>query len=173
MQQSVDPERFRSAMRRVPTPVTVVTAVSEKEARGVTIGSFTSLELNPPLITFNLARDSQMHDVLLASPRFAVHVLAADQAHLAGHFAEPDMPAAAQLEQVDLHFEEDGLPVIPDTLAVLFCSRHAFYEEGEHLLVVGRVERIEFGEERPPLLYLDRAYRQPGPQDGPRLLSDV
>ncbi|NNE36302.1 MAG: flavin reductase, partial [Rhodothermales bacterium] len=65
-------------MRRVASPVTVVTAGRGDEARGITIGSFTSASLDPPLITFNLSRRARMHSLLPRTDRFVVHVLGDD-----------------------------------------------------------------------------------------------
>ena len=75
MSRSVDGETLRQVMRRVPSPVTVVTAASAEEVRGITIGSFTSVALEPPLVCFNVNHAAEMHNLPLAAPRYAVQVL--------------------------------------------------------------------------------------------------
>ncbi len=96
----MDGQVLRHVMRHVPSPVTVVTAAGAGERRGITIGSFTSVSLEPPLISLNVAREAQMHPVLAAASHFAVHVLREDQAHLARRFSLPDLTSADQFEGV-------------------------------------------------------------------------
>lgn len=169
----VDGEQLRAVMRRVPSPVTVVTARGEEEMRGITIGSFTSTSLNPPLISFNVEREAQMHDVLAGAERYAVHVLRVDQAYLSNHFAVPDRTGAEQFEKVSYHTDDDGTPVLDGVLAVLHCRRYAAYEAGDHSIFVGEVEAIEAAEEAAPLLYFNRSYRSVGEEVRLTLLSPV
>ena len=82
MSEIVDGERLRAVMRHVASPVTVVTFASEAGPRGVTIGSFTSLSLEPPLVCFNLNKESSVYEELTCAEAFVVHILADTQAYL-------------------------------------------------------------------------------------------
>ena len=93
----VDGEALREAMRRIVSPVVVVTVESDEVLRGATIGSFTSVSLEPPLVSFNVTRETALHRALVRAERYAVHLLAAEHADLAAHFAIPDLDGEAQL----------------------------------------------------------------------------
>lgn len=146
-------------MRRVASPVTVVTAGTGSGARGITIGSFTSASLDPPLITFNLSRGARMHSILPRTDRFVVHVLGDEQSAFSDHFAIPDLDNAAQFASVDYAIGDDGIPVLTNCQAVFFCSLYNVFPLGDHSLIVGLVDRVSSRIDGNPLVYYDRAYR--------------
>jgi len=149
---------LRTVMRRVPAPVTVVSAAGTDEARGITIGSFTSVSLDPPLISFNVAQDAQMHAVIQEASRFVVHILTDEQAHLSNHFAVPDLSGAEQLAEVEHRLDDHGTPLLDDVLARLTCTPYAYYEAGDHTIVVGEVVDLDLDAAQEPVLYFDRRY---------------
>lgn len=153
--------QLRDTLRHVPTPVTVVTArEADGSPRGVTIGSFMGVSLDPPLVAVYVNRDAQMRDVLATNEVYAIHVLREDQAALSEHFAVPDLASAEQFAGVSFH-DEGGLPVLDEALAVMHCRRQEVYEAGTHSVFVGRVERLdEHG--GMPLLYYKSAYFEVG-----------
>ncbi len=153
---------LRAVMQRVASPVTVVTVASGGERRGATIGSFTSVSLDPPLISFNVQKDSSLHVALLGAEAFAVHLLGEAQADLANHFALPDLTSEEQFRDVPHGTAPDGSPVLPDTFGVLHCAPYAVHDAGDHSLFLGRVLRITEAEAAGPLLYYDRSYRAVG-----------
>lgn len=159
----IDGEVLRSVMRRVPSPVVVVTARGDREVRGITIGSFTSVSLDPPLICFNVSHGSQMHAVITSAGHFNVHFIGDARATLCNHFAAADLSGAEQFAAVD-HFEDlHGVPVLKEASAVLQCSPRHLYEAGDHTIVVGQVEEVGILNEREsPVIYFDRNYRSVG-----------
>ncbi len=156
---SIAGEDFRSVMQRVPSPVTVVTAAGRSEARGATIGSLTSVSLDPPLVSFNVEKDSQMHPVLVAASHFAVHLLADRQSELCQHFAAPDRSGPDQLAAVRYHTDPHETPILKSAPAVLQCHWHEAFAAGDHDIVVGRVTQLKERDEARPLLYYDQDYR--------------
>lgn len=154
----VDGAVLRGVMRRLPSPVTVVTAANGEEARGITIGSFTSVSLEPPLISFNVEREAQMHDVLTSAARFAVHFLSEEQAPLCTRFARPDCSGAEQFAEVAHAFDGHGTPLLEGVLAILHCRPYAALEAGDHTIVVGEVVAVEAYAEGAPLLYYNRTF---------------
>lgn len=158
----VDAETLRDVMRRIPAPVTVVTAGRDDNVRGITIGSFASTSLDPPLISFNVEREAQMHDMLQEAPHFAVHLLSEDQVYYSEHFSLPDRTGVEQFESVPYRRGSFDLPVLEGVMAVLYCARYAFYDAGDHSIVVGEVTQIEQGVDGAPLLYFNRSYRSVG-----------
>ena len=167
MGQRVDGEALRGVMRHVPSPVTIVTAAAADGPRGITIGSFASTSLRPPLISFNVSLDAQIYDALTTESHFAVHVLRDDQAPLADQFATPDLSSAEQFDGVTFRLDPNGTPILLETLAVMICRLDAVHRAGDHSIVVGMVERIEDGSEGKPLLYYDRTYRKVGKDEVP------
>lgn len=157
-------EGLRRAMRRAPSPVSVVTASDGRgEIRGITIGSFTSASLSPPLLSFNISREAGIYDLLTRADRFVLHVLHEGQAHLSDRFATPDMPGVEQFRGVDYRVDAQGLPLLTDALATFLCARHAAYDAGDHSILLGRVTDIrEAAAGKRPLVYFDRSYRRVG-----------
>lgn len=154
---------LRAVMRHVASPVTIVTAAAGGTRRGATIGSFTSVSLEPPLVSFNVQKDSGLHAVLLASDTFAVHLLGEAQADLANHFALPDLTSDAQFRGIaHAYGGPDRPPILSDVPGVLLCRRWAVHDAGDHALFLGRVLRVTEGGAERPLLYYDRSYRAVG-----------
>lgn len=169
-------DALRGLMRDFASPVTVVTVRGEGEpgggngggpgggeARGMTVSSLTSVSMNPPLISFNVDRSSQMHGVIRGAERFAVHLPGPDDADLCDVFAEPNRTGEEQLAQVDHRLDPHGLPILDGGWAVLWCAVHDRVRAGDHSLIIGRV--LDINRRRPgtPLLYHHRTYRRLGP----------
>lgn len=160
----LDAESFRQSMRVVPSSVTVVTARSASEMRGITIGSFTSLTLDPPLVCFNLSRNSRMYHVLADAPGFAIHVLSGDQAHLSRHFAASDRTGEEQFKHVDFRHDTCGTPILEDAALVLYCRSHDELEIGGKLIIVGCVQWARVNAHSSVLVYHRHQYDKIGPQ---------
>ena len=139
-------EALRAMLRSVASPVVVVTVADRDGARGATIGSFASVSLDPPLVSFNVTHGTRLHEALEASAAFAVHLLADDQADVAEHFARPDSPTEAALDL-------DG------TLGTLACLVAARVPAGDHTVVLGEVTDLVPGRSASPLLYYRQSYR--------------
>jgi flavin reductase (DIM6/NTAB) family NADH-FMN oxidoreductase RutF len=167
VQLPVDGEQLRAVMRRVPSPVTVVTMVAQEEFRGVTIGSFNSVSLEPALISFNVQNVSQAREALEATEYFAVHILGDQQAALSDHFAIPDASGAVQFNGLAYRLSAWGVPILPEVLAVLHCRRYAIYPAGDHAILVGAVLEIEEGVAGSPVVYYNRTYHTLGDAVGP------
>lgn len=156
--KNVNGEQLRVMMRRVASPVVVVTTASSGEIRGMTVGSFTSVSLDPPLVCFNVGKEARMQALLEEADYFSVHVLRSSQDDLSNHFARPDLSANEQFGAVTFDKSENGIPVIQGTLGVLHCSIYGSFPAGDHSVVIGKVEEIDMEEEGDPLIYFDREY---------------
>ncbi len=154
-------EQLRAVMRFVPSPVTVVTAGTEPP-HGATIGSFTSLSLDPPLVSFNLTLPSRFLEVLEKDVPFNVHILRDDQASLGLHFALPGLTSEEMFANVAFARDDRGLPVLGDWLSLLSCRTYETIVGEQYALVLGRVERVAGPGEGAPMLYLNRAFRAVG-----------
>lgn len=160
-------EGLREALRAVPSPIVVVTLQTESEPRGATIGSFASVSLDPPLVSFNVTRGTRLHDALVETRQLAIHFLAADQADIATRFAIPDLDGADQFGPFAHQLVDGQPPLLDGVLHSLMCVTESAIEAGDHLVVIASVESIRPGRVTDPLLYFDRSYRGIGaPVDG-------
>jgi len=149
-------EALKEFMRLVPQCVTVVATYFEGEPHGMTVSSFTSLSLNPPLVMAALQRDTKTCKAVLGSGRFSVNLLSEKQARLSDVFAYEEHSKRFTMVK---HWLKDGVyPVIDGVIAVLFCEVYSVTDVGDHKLVVGEVKGYEVFSDEPPLIYLMRRY---------------
>lgn len=124
----------------VPTSVVVVTGLDDKsEPHGITIGSFTSVSLDPPLVGFLPAINSQSWPLIAAGGSFCVNVLSSTQTELCWIFAKE---ADNRFAGIDWSAAPSGSPIIDGSLAWIDCTIHSVTEVGDHYFVVGRVEHL-------------------------------
>ena len=143
--------QFRQALGMFTTGVTIVTARSARgELAGLTVSSFNSVSLQPPLVLWSLKADSHSMDVLVQASHYAINVLAADQLLLAERFAGP---RELRWQGVSHQMGACGAPVLPGCVAVFECFNRSQYEEGDHVIFVGEVERCTSQAGQDPLLY--------------------
>jgi flavin reductase (DIM6/NTAB) family NADH-FMN oxidoreductase RutF len=147
----IEQERYKQVMAQFPTGVAVISvADGDGGITGLTASSFTSVSLDPPLVLFCTAYDTDSFPHLRREQRFAINVLADDQTDLAWQFAgsEPDKGHAAP------HLiRATGTPVLTGAVAVIECEKHAVYPGGDHAIVVGRVVALDLDQALRPLLY--------------------
>ncbi|MDQ1015488.1 flavin reductase family protein [Streptomyces afghaniensis] len=148
---------LRHCLGRFGTGVSAVTYVADDEASGITISSFTSVSLDPPLVMISVSRRARACAHIRDTP-FAVNVLAADQAQLALHFGGRPQPG------LDVPWaEETGVPRLEGTAAWLRCDPWRMYDGGDHVLFLGEVTDFAAASVV-PLLHVDGGFRRPGPQ---------
>jgi flavin reductase (DIM6/NTAB) family NADH-FMN oxidoreductase RutF len=147
---------LRDSLGRFATGVTVVTTMTPTGPLGITVNSFSSVSLDPPLVLWSPARKSSRFPQFEASSHFAIHVLAADQRPLAERFTRD-----GGFDGLAFGRGLGDAPLIDDCAARLECLHAAHHDGGDHLIVVGEVLRIA-REDRPPLLYYRGGYRSLG-----------
>ncbi|CAL1542237.1 unnamed protein product [Lymnaea stagnalis] len=162
-------EFFKSAMRKVPQQVVVVTTgVYQPESRswlkrGVTCSTFSSVSYHPPIISFCLNQGSRMHELIKTTGKFAVHILAQDQVQHGIHFSRPALEDQCQFFNVPHVQGEEGLPIILGSLAVLLCDSHSYHGVGDHTVWYGNVSGVSVSETlQEPLIYFIRKFRSVG-----------
>jgi 3-hydroxy-9,10-secoandrosta-1,3,5(10)-triene-9,17-dione monooxygenase reductase component len=147
----VNPEDLRAMLRRHVAGVAVVTTLTPDGAPiGLTVNSFTSVSLDPPLVSFCVANTASARPALERASRFAVTVLGADQAALASRFATSGVDRFAGVEWLE---GTDGLPRLPGGLTWLSCVKEIEHPAGDHVIVIGRVHAAESGPADGPLLH--------------------
>ena len=147
-----EPDRaLRAALSQFATGVTIVTALApEGEPLGLTVSSFNSVSLAPPLVLWSLSHGSHSLDGFRRCSHYAIHVLAASQLELAQRFAARGVDRFAGLVWTA---GLGGVPMLPNTLATFECRNHRQHPEGDHTIFVGEVLRCTHQSEAPPLLY--------------------
>ena len=166
-------EDLRTVMRHVPSPVTIVTCASPEGAKGITIGSFTSVSLDPPLISFNVMHASSMHDALRKATGYVVHVLGEDQMALSERFSIPELSSAEQFEGVEHHLDNDAIPLLDNVLATLKCRPFNAVPAGDHTLFIGEVREANPMNAGKPLLYYQQSYRKVGGAAAPTIQPQI
>ncbi len=151
-------ENLKAAMRRFPQGVTVVTTQSGNEPIGITVASFTSVSLGPPLILVSIAKGTNYHDVFLNSKSFAVNILASDQADISERFAGKVPQGEHRFRSVKYHAGSGGSPLIENALSWIECRNWKAVEAGDHTIIFGEVTSCSTGKEATPLLYFNRQY---------------
>jgi flavin reductase (DIM6/NTAB) family NADH-FMN oxidoreductase RutF len=153
---SFDALDLRRALGGFATGVTVVTSREPGGRRaGITVNSFCSVSLDPPLVLWCLARNAPSHEVFAAASHFAIHVLAADQAGLSRRFSRP---AADKFAGLDCGEGLGGAPLLDGAAVRLECRRECSYESGDHHIMIGRIERYCYSECTPLLFHGGRMH---------------
>ena len=139
--ESIDQRAFRDAMGCFASAVTVISTTTEDgRAVGVTVNSFNSVSLDPPLVLFCLGRDATNFEHFMASGRFAVNILRHGQDGISNGFAAD---GAKFFQTMENGLSALGNPLVPDTLAMFDCRTEAVHDGGDHVIVVGRVVAME------------------------------
>ncbi|MCB1471587.1 MAG: flavin reductase family protein [Rhodobiaceae bacterium] len=154
-----DPGAFRNCLGQFPTGVCIVTAKGEGEPVGMTISSFNSLSLDPPLVLFSIGRNAQSLPAWEAAPGYALHVLSQSQDDLSNRFARA---ASNKWEGVAYTGGLHDAPLLAGAVAVMECAAHACHDGGDHLLFIARVERFRVHADRNPLVFCRGRYRELG-----------
>jgi flavin reductase (DIM6/NTAB) family NADH-FMN oxidoreductase RutF len=131
--EAVDSELFRQLLRRHASGVVVVTVAGDPPA-GLTVTSFTSVSLDPPLVSFSVARSASVWPAVEVADTIAVHVLTAGQEHIARTFA------TSGIDRFSAHAGwqpgPDGVPLLDGVLARLVCRVVSRVEAGDHAIVL-------------------------------------
>jgi 3-hydroxy-9,10-secoandrosta-1,3,5(10)-triene-9,17-dione monooxygenase reductase component len=159
---SIDPSEYRRVLGHFPTGVTVVTGADDDGAVGMTIGSFASVSLEPPLVMFCPGNDSTTWQRIKETGAFCVNVLGDDQKDTCGLFAGK---AEDKFAGIDWTTDATGSPVIPGSIAWIDCDIHDVHDGGDHAIVVGLVKSlrtVDGADPRGPLLFFQGGYGQFG-----------
>jgi 4-hydroxyphenylacetate 3-hydroxylase, reductase component len=153
--RSVTPDEFRRACGRFATGVTIATVLDGQGApHGLTVSSFTSVSLVPPLVLVCLGQEVTVIDAFRAAKCFGINVLREEQQPLAERFARKGFDRFNGLAWTA---GETGVPLLPDSLAAIECAAEQRFTSGDHDIFVGRMVRAAVAEGK-PLLYFASAY---------------
>ncbi len=152
--------QLRSAMRAWTSGVTIVTAAHGGEWHGMTVSSFTSISLDPPMVIISLQTASRTHDVVAKAGAFGVTILAASQQELSERFANRNIAMGERLGSPDMETMVTGAPLIKGGLAFLDCRVQQSIPCGMNTLFIAEVVAVRGDDHDAPLVYHDRAYHR-------------
>ena len=150
-----DKRAFRTALGTFPTGVAVVTATTGAAPMGITVNSFTSVSLEPPLILWCIDRNSDRYDVFTKAKGYTISVLGTCHEDVSSRLARQ---GEHKLDGIGLLPTELGPPALADSLAVFECEREAVHPAGDHAILIGRVIRFHRHEAGAPLVFFKGKY---------------
>jgi flavin reductase (DIM6/NTAB) family NADH-FMN oxidoreductase RutF len=153
-----DPRTLRDALGCFATGVTVVTCLGrDGTPAGLTVNSFTSVSLHPPLLLVCLHKMAASSAALTEASHFAVNVLQTGQQPASIRFATRDED---RFGTTPWACGEAGAPILKDSLGVFECERHAVHDGGDHHILIGQVVKASFDGGLDPLLFFRGRYRR-------------
>lgn len=153
-----DPRTLRDALGCFATGVTVVTCLTDAgEPAGLTVNSFTSVSLDPPLLLVCIAKNAVSAGALIEAPHFAVNVLQTGQQPASIRFSTR---AQDRFGATPWTAGEAGAPILAQSMGVFECRRSAVHDGGDHHMLIGQVEKASFDATLDPLLYFRGSYRR-------------
>lgn len=151
---AIETSLFKKALGRFVTGVTVVSTNHKDTYYGVTINSFSSVSLEPPLILYCLDKKASVHDVFVNSENFTVNILSETQKGVAEHFARRDKSDWTSTPHL---IGKNTVPLVKDSAATIECKKHHVYEGGDHHIIIGLVTNLIISEVS-PLVYFQGGY---------------
>jgi flavin reductase (DIM6/NTAB) family NADH-FMN oxidoreductase RutF/ubiquinone/menaquinone biosynthesis C-methylase UbiE len=155
-----DPAAYRKVLGHFATGITVVTTAHEGTLHGMTVNSFTSVSMNPPLVLFCADKRAHTHGAVQGSGIFAVNMLRETQRSLSDLFAAKDADAERyDCLSTSARVAETGSPILADVLGWVDCRVSSIHDAGDHVVYIGKVVAAGCGEVAAPLLYYRGTYQ--------------
>ncbi len=147
---------YREALASFATGVTIVTTLDEKgQPIGLTVNSFNSVSLSPPLILWSLKRSSGNFENFLNCHSFCVNILTESQEALANHFASRE---DNNFSEINWQPTTRGTPRLEGSATWFECRRKNNFDGGDHLIFVGEVSEFSHNSNRQPLLFVNGTF---------------
>lgn len=152
---AIDPQLFRRVMGRFATGVTVVSFLRDGKPAGMTVNSFLSVSMDPPLVLVSVRKASSFIEHVRVGSRCGINILSEQQRKLGPHFANRPEPDA------DAHFHEHaGTPLLDGSLAHIVARVVDIHPAGDHWLYIAEIEYLAHGPEAQPLIFYSGRYKQ-------------
>lgn len=158
MESTIDPKALRNIFSSFATGVTIVSYTNMAGVHcGVTVNSFASVSLDPPLLLWNLQKDSECYEDVLKANYYAVNILTSPQSDLSNALARKNQHELVGLNDETLWTVGKYCPVMNNSLACFECCTWQHYEGGDHMILVGKIVRCTRNEGT-PLVFFDGNY---------------
>jgi flavin reductase (DIM6/NTAB) family NADH-FMN oxidoreductase RutF len=159
-QMPVNQEQLRLVMRQWASGVTVVSAKHNGKSHGMTVSSFTSISIDPPLVIISLMNQSRTLKMIAEASVFGITILSKQQTEISSAFAGKIGDEEDRFANIDTLTLTNGSPMIRGGLAYLDCKVESIYEYASNSLIIGEVIAAELGDFEKPLLYFNKQYHQ-------------
>ncbi len=153
-------DQLRFVMRQWTTGVSIVSTQYQANQHGMTVSSFTSVSLEPQVVTISLTKSARTHDMILNAGIFAITILSDDQQSISELFAGNASESEDRFEGLETLTLATGAPVIKGGLVFLDCEVIAGHDFGTNSLIIGEVIATKVGESGKPLIYYDQRYHK-------------
>jgi flavin reductase (DIM6/NTAB) family NADH-FMN oxidoreductase RutF len=157
---TINPEQLRAAMRAWTSGVTVVTAAYDGEQHGMTVNSFTSVSLDPPLIIISLQGDSRTREFVEKAQAFGVTILSYDQSDIADRFAGRTSESQNRMAGLETETFVTGAPLLKSGLAAFDCRVTQSIKVGSNTMFIAEVLAARGTGTGVPLVYHNRLYHK-------------
>jgi flavin reductase (DIM6/NTAB) family NADH-FMN oxidoreductase RutF len=154
----ISADEFRAIMRHWSAGVAILTSSDHGDSHGMTVTSFTSISAEPPLVSVSVAKSTRTIQRINQSGAFGVTILSKDQQWIAERFAGKDAGLLNRFDNIDTFTLTSGAPLISDGMAFFDCAVIYQYEMDHSILFIAQVNAVKHGEEKKPLIYLNRQY---------------
>lgn len=155
---TLDPEQLRQAMRAWTTGVAIITATHDGQRYGMTINSFTSVSLEPPLVSVTLKKLTHTYELVEKSGEFAITILSADQGALSDRFAGKMPDITDRFEGLETETLQIDAPLLKGGAAFFNCRVVNSISFGENTLFFAEVIAARGEGESDPLVYHNRVF---------------
>jgi flavin reductase (DIM6/NTAB) family NADH-FMN oxidoreductase RutF len=153
-----DSRAFRNALGQFATGVCVITTQPKGfKPFGMTVNSFSSVSLDPPLVLWSLQNNSECYEAFQVADKFCVNILSADQKDISGLYAKK---GDHDLDESHYRIGRSGNPVLRGALASFECTMWNRYDGGDHIILVGKVEEFSTNPNAKPLAFYAGQYRE-------------
>jgi len=159
---TITPEELRKAMRNWATGITIVTAEHDGNRHGMTVSSFTSLSLDPALLSVSLYNTSRTHGLVSAAGKFGVTILAADQEDVSNTFAGRIPDTEDRFADCEVEYLTSKIPFIKGGLSFFECRIYDTITVGTNTLFIGEIIETKAVDDGNPLLYVNQKYGKVG-----------
>ena len=136
----VAPKEYRQALGRFATGIAVITIMTENGPIGMTVNSFASVSLNPPLVLWSPDKSSKRYEAFMNATHFAVHVLSDEQKDVCDGFARNAFAFSDFPHENNQH----GVPLLKGCVAIFECRQYQCLDGGDHTIILGEVEQARY-----------------------------
>ncbi|MFN2211595.1 MAG: flavin reductase family protein [Anaerolineales bacterium] len=157
---SINENELRKVMRNWTSGVSVVTSHYEGINHGMTVSSFTSVSLNPPLVTISLMNSSRTLELVRRGRNFGITILSINQVEISRVFARQESVSEDRFAGLETFTLTSGALMIKNGLAHIDCKVSEILDFGTNSLIIGEVITAEIGNKSKPLLYFNQQYHQ-------------
>ncbi len=154
---NIDARDLRDALGRFATGVCIITTIESQKPIGMTVNSFASVSLDPPLVLWSLQNNSDVYEAFATPKHFAINILSKEQQGHANLYARK---GDHLLETSHYRVGKYGSPILRGALTTLECELEISYEGGDHQIIIGRVRDMHTRPTGEPLLFFSGGYRE-------------